>query len=109
LGPIDGSPCDTLGLDVVSIIERDGANNFSFLLSPNPTNSHIQIMYELPILIPIKWSLYNQLGQLVKEKHFNSQQLNEQISLSGIESGLYFYVFQSDGIILKTDKLLVKQ
>jgi len=82
LGPLDGSPCDTLGLDNPLSINVTKEKN-DFIVYPNPTNGLIygegEIIYK---------TLYEG----------NSEDLRTGIDLSDQPSGIYFIYIHEIGI-----------
>jgi hypothetical protein len=98
IGPIDGSPCDTLGLDEYPpIVYSTSSLQASpvFEVYPNPANDNITITGKENIRFV---RLYSALGQEVlyaqPEDEFTLQQ---NISVAGLESGIYFLEVAWDG------------
>ena len=86
LGPLDGSPCDTLGIDNVPTYTQKPQEIKQIKVFPNPANDYFTIETE-----NIKGNayLYNALGQLVKQMPIND---NRTIfSTNNIPNGIYFF------------------
>jgi hypothetical protein len=69
LGPIDGSSCDTLGLNDETSIKK--LEQFSFNLFPNPGNEVIHFTTDLPL--PLKLVIRDNQGKTVIEKTMNQK------------------------------------
>ena len=76
---------------------------------PNPTNENVTLPYYLKNNTSLIFTVYDVTGKLVMERllgKINSGEHSVQISLSGLQSGLYHYRLHSDsdqvsGIIQK--------
>lgn len=101
LGPIDGSSCDTLGLDDETSIKK--LENFSFNLFPNPGNEEIHFTTDLPL--PLKITIRDSQGKTVIEKFINQKSFSIQERIAELNQGIYFVELQS----LKESNRLVKK
>ncbi len=86
LGPIDGSSCDTLGLDDETGIQK--LKDYSFILFPNPGGNQLTIKTDLPL--PVKLILRDSQGKNVFEKKFNKNSFSIQQDLVELNQGIYF-------------------
>ena len=91
LGPLDGSPCDTLGLDNPLSINVTKEKN-DFIVYPNPTNGLIygegEIIYKDRFL-----KIFDITGKTLYEG--NSEDLRTGIDLSDQPGGIYFiYIYE---------------
>jgi hypothetical protein len=86
LGPIDGSSCDTLGLDDETGIQK--LKDYSFILFPNPGGNQLTIKTDLPL--PVKLILRDSQGKNVFEKKFNKNSFSIQQELVELNQGIYF-------------------
>jgi hypothetical protein len=91
LGPIDGSSCDTLGLDDETAIKE--IKQFSFNIFPNPGQNELNFKTDLPL--PINAIIRDNQGKVVFENNYNTQSLSITNGLSKLKSGLYFVELQS--------------
>ena len=86
LGPIDGTICDSLGLnDDLSIKKKE---EFSFTLFPNPGNNALHIKTNLPL--PLRITIRNGEGMLVLESDFNKRNFSLSYELDELSPGIYF-------------------
>ncbi|MEX0998330.1 MAG: T9SS type A sorting domain-containing protein [Flavobacteriaceae bacterium] len=75
------------------------------VLYPNPVTSKSKL--QLPEVAKINSiKIYNPAGKIIKEENINTTSFT--INASQFKSGLYFYQVFSDGLLLKTDKFIVK-
>lgn len=92
LGPIDGSNCDTLGLNDETSIKM--LDQFSFNLFPNPGNDIIHITSDLPM--PLKLIIRDNQGKTVIEKLVNQKSFSIQEGIAKLNSGIYFLELKSE-------------
>jgi hypothetical protein len=92
LGPIDGSSCDTLGLNDETSIKK--LEQFSFNLFPNPGNEIINFNTDLPL--PLTLTIRDNQGKTVIEKLFNQKSFSIQEGISELNAGIYFVELQSE-------------
>jgi len=102
LGPVIGSPCDTLHKNAID--ELQGKNEEGIIISPNPASSKI-------IINTANWkaafylSLYDIQGNLIQNNLVARN--NQEITLaSSLASGMYFWKASRSGQILANGKLL---
>jgi hypothetical protein len=95
-----GFPAQYLNLDNISVKKldkvtslKDNSLDISLSLFPNPSNGIIQLTISNPLQLNLNYSVYNTIGQLVKEKKIaNSVYLNEYVDLSFLPKGNYLFV-----------------
>ncbi len=103
LGPLIGSPCDTLAHVGLQTHEEQVQN---FTLSPNPSTGNIKIIYLLPQNKEGAFEVYDLNGKLVFTKQLSPWSSLQYYNLSFLNSGLYQCVIRSAGSIA-TQKLIV--
>jgi hypothetical protein len=86
LGPIDGSNCDTLGLNDETAIKT--IEKFSVNMFPNPGNDEINFTTDLPL--PVKLSMRDSQGKIVIENRYNQKAFSISSGLSELHPGIYF-------------------
>ncbi len=101
LGPIDGSSCDTLGLNDETSIKK--LEQLSFNLFPNPGNEIIHFTTDLPL--PLKLTIRDNQGRIVINETKNQKSFSVQNGISELNTGIYFIELQS----LKKFNRLVKK
>jgi len=91
LGPIDGSSCDTLGLNDETSIKK--IEQFSFHVFPNPGKEEINFATDLPM--PVKLIIRDSQGKTVIENTFNQKLFSVSTGLSELNAGIYFVELQN--------------
>ena len=92
LGPIDGSSCDTLGLDDETSIKK--VEQFSFNVYPNPGNELIHFTTDLPL--PLKLTIRDNQGRTIIEKSLNQSSFIIQEGIVELNTGVYFVELKSE-------------
>jgi hypothetical protein len=91
LGPLTGSPCDTL-TNLYESTEHD----FRFSVSPNPNNGEFKIMYLLPQNQKGKLEVFDVNGRKVYEMNLPKWSTMQYVSLPArASSGVYNCVISS--------------
>ena len=73
---------------------------------PNPTNKDITIQYvKGEDNEPAELVVYNQIGEIVLVKTLSDNKT--EVNLSNLSSGIYLYTIKQQGLILKTNKLVI--
>ena len=86
-----------------SLLERAGVRLFLF---PNPTSKDITIEYTKgEDNAPAELFVYNQIGELLLVKILADNKT--EVNLSNLSSGIYLYTIKQQGLILKTNKLVI--
>lgn len=106
LGPVDGSPCDTLGIDVINAV-NELPSTTSFVLYPNPATDYVQLT----------WNGYTGIGGIQlcdvvgRRVYHKSVDLNLTMTvLDTRDFGQGVYIVQmisQDGNVLRTYKLVL--
>lgn len=73
---------------------------------PNPATSTISIEFKTTISESFTVTIYNLLGQQVKEVAVAENQNHLILSLNGLKKGIYFYKLHSDDIIIGSGKFI---
>jgi hypothetical protein len=71
----------------------NNANTWDFSVSPNPTNTVLNIHFNLPKADEVLIGLYDMNGKLILEKNLGSKvtgEYQEQLDLTNIPQGTYF-------------------
>lgn len=95
-----GLPAQYLNLDNIFVKKsdkvtslKDNSLDISLSLFPNPSNGNMQLTINNPLQFNLSYSVYNTIGQKVKEKNIsNSVYLNENVDLSFLPKGNYLFV-----------------
>jgi hypothetical protein len=91
LGPIDGSSCDTLGLNDETSIKK--LEQFSFNVFPNPGNEIIHFTTDLPL--PLQLTIRDNQGRIVINETKNQKSFSVNDGISELNTGIYFIELQS--------------
>jgi len=86
LGPIDGSICDSLGLN-----DETGLNKleeYTFNLFPNPGSNVLNCSTNLAL--PVKVIIRDNLGKVAFEKTYNANKFSIVENLNNLKTGIYF-------------------
>ncbi|MBK8845564.1 MAG: T9SS type A sorting domain-containing protein [Bacteroidetes bacterium] len=87
LGVLPGSPCDTLGLSLLSpTVERLGVRLF-----PNPANNSFYIKYNIPTNENLLFVLYDSYGNEVLRKNLYGTFKNLLVHTEQLNNGIYFW------------------
>ncbi len=95
LGPIDGSSCDTLGLDNPLSVDVPKEKN-DFMIYPNPTNGLIYANFDFK-LEGRKMKVLDFSGKMMMQ--FSAESLKNGLDISDFNSGVYFLIV--DGLSVK--------
>ena len=96
---------DNLGLEYTSpTVEIE--NFLNIQIAPNPTNSHIKIIWQNAATIVDAILLKDSFGRILQKKPVNTERVS--LDLSALPTGLYFIEFNQNGKHLATRKV-VKQ
>ncbi len=77
---------------------------------PNPATDYLKLAVRLSDATQATWHLTDALGQVILEKDMNTSSgnlLEEQVNISHLPNGVYFWNIVADGVIRKSDKLMV--
>jgi len=86
-------------IDVISnevpLNTRGLAPSNSFTIAPNPVTSRVEFTTNSPLQVD-EIKLFNSAGQLVKNYSVHNRISYHGIDVSGLISGLYYFVIQTD-------------
>jgi hypothetical protein len=101
LGPIDGTICDSLGLNDETAIKN--LKIFTFNLFPNPGRNELNFTTDLTL--PIKVIIRDNQGRIVYSDKFKNNKFSINGELNELKDGIYFIELQSE----KTNQRLSKK
>ena len=102
LGPLPGSECDTLYLSNIPANE----NSFSFLISPNPSSTNINIVYNTKETC--FFNLFDINGKTVASVTLYHYFKNRLLDVSGLPGGIYFAHISCNGEKIWSEKVIVQ-
>jgi hypothetical protein len=76
------------------------------LLYPNPLHDFTRLSIDNPKNKEYQFQLFNSMGVLIKEYHFQTNDL--MIQRENLGNGIYFYILKDDGQFQSGGKLIVK-
>lgn len=105
LGPIDGSTCDTLGIDAVNI--KETLKEPDIKVFPNPFTDELNITFKDQSFLQSHLSLYNSAGQLLLQRQLNKNIEVFTTELNALKPGMYFLLINDkNGSLLKKLKVV---
>lgn len=108
LGPLDGSPCDTLGIDMPVSVATSPKPEFKVAVFPNPTSRVFNLRVSDVLIQSSTFELYDALGQMVYRESLQSGTTAYQLILPELPSGIYFWSLGSEGGGLRSGKVVVE-
>jgi hypothetical protein len=103
LGPVDGSACDTLGIDNIVSTENVADKIDAIKIYPNPTSSHFTLQYanyhNKQIIIT------DILGRAQKTLPLQSETTN--ITTQNLANGIYYVSIYANNHLLGSRKFVV--
>ena len=94
LGPLKGSPCDTLGLSgAVEVAAEAGGYRFF----PNPVADVLTVEAFAPSADERSLEVTDVLGRIVTRAALDNQGQSAQVSLEGMASGVYWLIVREKG------------
>jgi len=109
LGPIDGSMCDTLGINIITSVANLPVKSVDFAIWPNPTTTWFNYKldnqnFDQEYIL----QLSDISGHRLKEWKFSGSQTMGHYNLEDIPTGLYLLSLSThNGEMLKTTKLAI--
>jgi len=94
LGPIMGSPCDTLGLSVPRI-----TLNYDFRIFPNPTSEYADVIYQLPENTDAILEIRTTTGVLISSEILPKWSTTHLIDVSQLAKGIYLVELKTKNAI----------
>jgi len=112
-GSGDRGDCKLLSTILLAVDEAEPTPRHLSLLTnyPNPFNPTTTITYDLPMLSPVRLTVYNLVGRQVAEIENDIQQPGHyqfQFNGSHLASGVYFLKLQANGLFQTTKMVLLK-
>ena len=109
LGPIDGTICDSLGINVITLNSELPQVPTEFAIWPNPAQDYFNYkLYNQEYSGTYHLRLYNTSGILFKEWEFKGKQGFGHYNIEDIQAGVYLLTLTtSDERVQKTVKLVI--
>ncbi len=106
---LQGSPCDTLGIDGATVATETIVRNLKMRVFPNPASDQITILLpESPQ--PTQVLLYDLQGRKLRETSIPSHEKQVHLSLASLTNGAYMLIWKSDtGSLLSKEGVLVQK
>jgi mRNA-degrading endonuclease RelE of RelBE toxin-antitoxin system len=109
LGPVDGSICDSLGINIITGAPEFLKTPADMAIWPNPAQDYFN--YKLTnhnFSENYHFRLFNPSGYLIRDWKFNGRQSVGHYNTEDVKEGIYFLSLVSEnGEILKTMKLVI--
>jgi len=105
LGPIDGSSCDTLGLDQ-DYTWLPKVPEVSFVIYPNPGQSELNFRTDMPL--PINLTITDAQGKLVLQQQFNKSSFTLSSEIAALQQGIYFVELRNNEKGIRASKKWMK-
>lgn len=83
----------------------DGSRDIS--IYPNPVTERLTLYVNHPLEYPAQWLLYDAMGRLVRQVAWTQMEATNEVSMIGLEAGLYYYSVLSAGVLVQSGKLAV--
>jgi len=106
LGPLTGSPCDTLGVGI-----RELGTQIELLVYPNPAHNYVEVDYGF-----FPWqskseaslSVKNMLGEEVLFLKLPQYSAKQILNIKDLGTGVYFINLMDGGVVVGSEKLLIR-
>ena len=105
LGPVDGSSCDTLGLDQ-DYTWLPKVPEVSFVIYPNPGQSELNFRTDMPL--PINLTITDAQGKLVLQQQFNKSSFTLSNEIAALQQGIYFVELRNNEKGIRASKKWMK-
>jgi Secretion system C-terminal sorting domain len=91
LGPIDGSSCDTLGINAVSspVVQHSEPSQSSISIAPNPASSYTAVSFSSPLHEGGVLTLSDMQGRVVQRHSVQRHAIAFGLDVSGLATGVY--------------------
>jgi hypothetical protein len=113
LGPVDGSACDSLGLDHVEIVYGGGVGiteppppPLQALVTPTPAHSSCTIHLSETLKTESQLQVFDAAGRVVFAASLRAATLGYGLDLRAYPTGLYYFAITQSGTALYTGKIL---
>jgi hypothetical protein len=101
--PAPSYTCDSILVNSNAPI--DGNKDVS--LYPNPVMERLTLYVNHPLEYPAQWNLYDAVGRLVRQVSWTQMEAENEISMIGLDAGMYYYSVLSAGVLIQSGKLAV--
>jgi hypothetical protein len=106
LGPLTGSPCDTLGVGI-----RELGAQIELLVYPNPAHNYVEVDYGF-----FPWqskseaslSVKNMLGEEVLSLQLPQYSGKQILNIKDLATGVYFINLMDGGVVVGSEKMLIR-
>ena len=105
LGPVDGSSCDTLGLDQ-DYTWLPKVPEVSFVIYPNPGQSELNFRTDMSL--PINLTITDAQGKLVLQQQFNKSSFTLSSEIAALPQGIYFVELRNNEKGIRASKKWMK-
>ncbi len=89
-------------MEANSTLASDGIS-----LYPNPSDGNMTFTYSLPNEKQGQFLIYDVMGNTVAKTALENGLHQKQIDLSQLASGIYYYKIAYDGLVIKSDKIII--
>lgn len=87
---------------------RSSENSFNnSYMYPNPTSSKATLIYSLPEACKGILRIYSTVGEIVMQQNLNGKLHQSEISLDGLNQGIYYYKIYSNAEMISAGKISV--
>ncbi len=107
LGPVDGSPCDTLGLNVS--VKETLSSKLEFKVFPNPAYETINFSCSQKLPVGATIVLMDAFGRALKRLDVGGENFVHSITTEGLGAGMYYLLLESEGKIIWHGKVLLQK
>jgi Secretion system C-terminal sorting domain len=90
----------TVGIKDIDVIKQ------SISCYPNPVNDNLFFRYKLEPNSKGKILIFDLTGKKVKQKNITNSEDNIQINVSDLNTGIYLWTIEVDGVPVKSEKLI---
>jgi hypothetical protein len=106
LGPLTGSPCDTLGVGI-----RELGAQIELLVYPNPASNYVEVDYGF-----FPWqsdseaslSVKNMLGEEVLSLKLPQYSAKQILNIKDLGTGVYFINLMDGDVVVGSEKMLIR-
>jgi hypothetical protein len=79
----------------------------SFIIYPNPAEQNTSIQFKTPLDQDILINIFDNTGRIVKQEKMNKKELAKNISLTGLDAGIYMVKIENNDAIIGIQRLIV--
>ncbi len=108
LGPIDGSLCDTLGIDNIMVSAQEPTKDIpNFTIFPNPTTETFSLKCNHTVKENTILKITDAMGRIVYTNVLDSGEMEYEIDVSRLAKGIYFYSVNIENRVVDVGKIVV--